>query len=172
MRRGPLTRILQALIIAATAAAPSASALAAFDPAYNPHAHFRSEGMCPKCHVGAAGPPAGGRISGASTAFCLGCHTGEALGRSHPIGIRPRGREGATRIPADLLLDDAGRIMCLTCHDAHGPFVATVKAFASQEPENSGRARGAPAYYRTRYLRRSDPVKGFAVLCNRCHVNL
>ncbi len=154
------------------AAAALPRPLAAFDPAYNPHAHFRSDGVCPRCHLGPAGAPVPARIAGASTDFCLGCHTKEGLGRSHPVGLRLRDRSGATRHPADLVLDEQGRIMCLTCHGAHGPFVATVKSFATQEPENRDRAPGTPPYYRTRYARRSDPVNGFRVLCHACHAKL
>ncbi len=171
MRRGPFTRVLPALVLAAaTAAAFLPRALAAFDPAYNPHAHFRANGMCPKCHLGPANAQRAARITGASSAYCLSCHSG-AMGRSHPIGVRPRDR-GTTRVPPDLLLDEGGRVMCLTCHDAHGPFVATTKAFATEEADNPERAPGTPLYYRTRFIRRSDPARGFAVLCSGCHENL
>lgn len=171
MRRGPLTRVLPALVVAAAAgAAFLPRALAAFDPAYNPHAHFRANGMCPKCHIGPAGAGHALRIAGASTAYCLSCHSG-AMGRSHPIGVRPRSR-GTTRIPPDLVLDEDGRIMCLTCHGAHEPFVAATKAFATEEPENADRAPGTAPYYRTRFVRRSDPARGFVVLCDACHEGL
>ncbi len=170
MRRGPFSRLLPAAIApAAVAFLAILLALAAFDPAYNPHAHFRSNGMCAKCHLHSGGRPVPDRFTGASTDFCFGCHSREALGRSHPIGARPRDRYGKMRVPADFPLDDAGRTMCLTCHNAHGPFVSTVKAFAGQKPENPDRAAGTPFYYRTRFLRRSDPVTGFAVLCDGCH---
>lgn len=173
MRRGPFRRFLPALILAAaTALVVLLHALAAFDPAYNPHAHFRSNGMCPKCHLGPAGVPATDRFTGASTDFCLGCHSKEALGRSHPIGVRPRDRDRRMRIPADYRLADDGRMMCLTCHNAHGPFVSTVKTFLAQKPENADRAAGTPPYYRTLFLRRSDPVKGRSVLCDGCHERL
>ncbi len=74
------------------------------------------------------------------------------------------------RIPDDFRLDDDGRMICLTCHTAHGPFVAAVKAHPSQRPEGTAASgRGTTAWYRTYYLRRSDPKDGFAALCDGCH---
>jgi predicted CXXCH cytochrome family protein len=48
------------------------------------------------------------------------------------------------QVPADLRLDDDGRIMCLTCHTAHGPYVSY-------------------------FLRRSGPDRDLALLCEACH---
>lgn len=170
MRRGPISRLLAATVaLAATAFLALLLALAAFDPAYNPHAHFRANGRCVKCHVYSRGEPVPDRFTGASSDYCLGCHSKEALGRSHPIGTRPRDRYWKMRVPAEFALDDAGRMMCLTCHNSHGPFVSTVKGYATQKPVNPDRPAGTPFYYRTRFLRRSDPDKGFAVLCDGCH---
>ncbi len=173
MRRGPFRRSLPALaLVAAVVLLVLLRAGATFDPAYNPHAHFRSNGMCPKCHLYSGGAPIPDRFTGDSTEFCFGCHSKESLGRSHPIGTRPRDRYRKMRVPAEFALDDDGRMMCLTCHNAHGPFVATVKAYAGQEPENPDHPAGTPLYYRTRFLRRSDPDKGLAVLCDGCHERL
>ncbi len=173
MTRGPLKLALPALILAAaTGVVLLLRAIAAFDPAYNPHAHFRTPGMCPRCHLGPADAPDTKRFTGGSTDYCLSCHPQESLERSHPIRVRPRDRHREMRVPADFALDDNGRTMCLTCHNSHGPFVTTVKAFAIQEPENPDRGPGTPAYYRTRFLRRSDPVRGYSVLCDGCHKRL
>ncbi|MGE5190580.1 MAG: hypothetical protein ACM3NF_11045 [Gemmatimonadota bacterium] len=172
-RGGPSRWFLPALPFAAAAAlAALLHAVAAFDPGFNPHSHFRTQGRCPKCHVVSRGEPVPDRFTGDSIDYCFSCHSKESLGRSHPIGVRPRDRYRDMRVPADFALDDGGRTMCLTCHNAHGPFVATVKIFPSQEPENPDRAPGVPFYYRTRFLRRSDPLQGYSVLCDACHEKL
>lgn len=167
-RRGPFGRWLLALPVAAATALPF-NAGGAFDPAYNPHDHFRADGACPKCHLYAGGKPVRDRFTGDSTGHCLGCHSKEGLGRSHPIGARPRDRSRAMRVPAAFVLDEGGRMTCLTCHSAHGPYVATVRAYPNQRAENPDAPRGTPLYYKTNYVRRSDPGKGYAVLCDECH---
>jgi predicted CXXCH cytochrome family protein len=112
----------------------------------DPHAHFRNPDQCPKCHLSRGSQPGPGRFSTEADAACLECHTKGGMGRSHPVNVRP----GETypkremKVPADLRLDDGGRIMCLTCHTAHGPDV----------------------YY---FLRRSGPDRGFDLLCEACH---
>ena len=170
MTSGPFKRLLPpAIAFAAVALVALLLAHAAFDPAYNPHAHFRANGMCPKCHLYAKGQRIPDRFTGASTDYCFGCHSKDALGRSHPIGTRPRDRFRKSRVPDGFVLDDDGRTMCLTCHNAHGPFVATVKTFDAQKPENPDAQGGTPFYYRTRFLRRTDPVRGYSVLCDGCH---
>jgi predicted CXXCH cytochrome family protein len=64
--------------------------------------------------------------------------------RSHPLNVRPEEKYRKMKVPADLRLDDGGRIMCLTCHTAHGTYVSY-------------------------FLRRSSPDRGFEVLCEACH---
>ena len=110
----------------------------------NPHAYFRNPDQCPKCHLAAGTRPDPGRISTGSDAVCLGCHARESIGRSHPVGVRPEEKYRKMKVPADLPLDDDGRIMCLTCHTAHGP-------------------------YESYFLRRSSPNRGFEDLCEACH---
>jgi predicted CXXCH cytochrome family protein len=66
------------------------------------------------------------------------------MGRSHPVNVRPEEKYRKMKVPADLRLDDDGRIMCLTCHTAHGSYVSY-------------------------FLRRSSPDRGFEVLCEACH---
>lgn len=110
----------------------------------NPHAHFRNPGMCPKCHLSPGAQPGPGRFSTEADAVCLGCHTKEGMGRSHPVNVRPDEKYRKMEVPVDLRLDDRGRIMCLTCHTAHGPYVSY-------------------------FLRRSSPDGGFEVLCESCH---
>ncbi len=110
----------------------------------NPHAHFRNPDMCPKCHLPPGSQPGPGRISTKADAVCLGCHTNESMGRSHPVNVRPGEKYRNMNVPADFPLDDAGRLMCLTCHTAHGAYVSY-------------------------FLRRSSPDGGFEVLCESCH---
>jgi predicted CXXCH cytochrome family protein len=112
----------------------------------NPHAHFRNPDQCPKCHLSPGSQPDPGRFSTEADAVCFECHTKEGMGRSHPANVRPeeKYRNRKMKVPADLRLDDDGRIMCLTCHTAHGPHVSY-------------------------FLRRSSPDRGFEVLCEACH---
>ena len=110
----------------------------------NPHAHFRDPDQCPRCHLSQGSRPDPGRLSTAADAVCLECHARDRKGRSHPVNVRPEEKFRKMKVPADLRLDDDGRIMCLTCHTAHGPYVSY-------------------------FLRRSSPDRGFEVLCEACH---
>jgi len=140
-------------------------------PRENPHAYFQKSEFCPKCHMVVDGKPDPDRMVVDADAFCLDCHRSEELGRSHPRNVRPRDKYWKMRIPEEYRLDDAGRIMCLTCHKGHGEFLSTVKAFPGQKPEMTG-SPGGPPNYRTFYVRRSDPGKGFAPLCSGCHSDI
>lgn len=140
-----------------------------FDPAHSPHAGFRDASGCPRCHPVVGGKPAPDRLVPGSVRLCAGCHADRIAGRSHPVGVRPRDSYAAMTIPGDLRLDDDGRMTCLTCHSAHGPYVATVKAYPDQIPENPDPPPGTRRYYKTRYVRRTDPATGYAVLCHGCH---
>jgi len=110
----------------------------------NPHAHFRTPDQCPKCHLSQGSQPASGRFSTDADTVCLECHAKESMGRSHPVNVRPEEKYRKMKVPTDLRLNDDGRIMCLTCHTAHGPYVSY-------------------------FLRRSSPDRGFEVLCEACH---
>ena len=123
-----------------------ASALVASDGprSGNPHAYFRNPDQCPKCHLSAPSQPGPGRFSTGADAVCFGCHAKESMGRYHPVNVRPEEKYRKMKVPADLRLDDDGRIMCLTCHTAHGSYVSF-------------------------FLRRSSPDRGVEVLCEACH---
>ena len=110
----------------------------------NPHAHFRNPDQCPRCHLAPGSPPGPGRFSTGADAVCHECHPKESMGRSHPVNVRPEEKYRKMKVPADLRLDDDGRIMCLTCHTAHGSYVS-------------------------HFLRMSSPDGGFEVLCEACH---
>ena len=110
----------------------------------NPHAHFRKPDQCPKCHISRGSRPGPDRFSTEANAVCLACHVKGSMGRSHPVNVRPEEKYRKMRVPADLRLDDDGRIMCLTCHTAHGSYVMY-------------------------FLRRTGPDGGFDLLCEACH---
>lgn len=137
----------------------------------DPHAYFQKPEFCPRCHILIEGDPDPDRFDVDADGFCLECHRSEELGRSHPRSVRPRDKSWKMKVPEEYRLDDDGRIMCLTCHKGHGKFLSTVKSFAKQKPEERG-SPGEPPRYRTFYLRRSDPLQGFAPLCGGCHPNL
>lgn len=141
-------------------------------PGEDPHAHFRKPEFCARCHLIVGGKPDQDRFLPEADQFCLGCHRVEELGRSHPRNVRPADKRWKMKIPEEYRLDDGGGIICLTCHKGHGEFLSPVRAFPAQKPERTGSAPGDGAMYRTFYARRSDPEKGFAVLCNGCHLYL
>jgi len=143
-----------------------------FDPRYSPHAVFAKPGNCGKCHVYYKEELEPNRFRTDCNDYCMECHTPDQLGRSHPNKVRPRDKYWKMEIPADYRLDDDGRIMCLTCHKAHGPYLSTVKAYSIQNPENVRPPQGVPAYYKTYFVRVTDPEKGYAVLCDGCHKKL
>ncbi len=139
-------RIMAGLLAALTGALCSAPALfAAKDTRRgNPHAHFQNSDQCAKCHLSTDSQLAPERFSTDANGVCLGCHARESLGRSHPLNVRPEEKYRKMAVPTDLRLDDAGRIMCLTCHTAHGQYVSY-------------------------FLRRSGPDRDFDLLCEACH---
>jgi Cytochrome c554 and c-prime len=110
----------------------------------NPHAHFRNPDQCPKCHLYTGSQLAPDRFSTGADSVCLECHAKGSMGRSHPVNVRPDEKFRKMKVPADLRLDDDGRIMCMTCHTAHGQYVSY-------------------------FLRRTGPDHGFDILCESCH---
>ena len=141
-----------------------------FFPSGNPHVHFQNAQQCPKCHLSYRGAMEPDRFSTGTDEVCFGCHKKDSLGRSHPVNVRPRDKYWKMKVPPDFRLDDDGRMMCLTCHTAHGPYLSTVKVYPKQVPFSTA-SSGGP-YFKTIYLRRSNPKEGWSSLCDACHQNL
>ncbi|MFA6147195.1 MAG: hypothetical protein WC899_03195 [bacterium] len=135
-------------------------------PRGNPHAHFQNASQCPKCHLSYRGKQEPDRFSTETDEVCYGCHRKDSKGRTHPISVRPRDKYWKMQIPADFRLDDDGRMMCLTCHTAHGAFLSTVQTYPKQVPFSN---TSGGTYYKTLFLRKSSPTKGWSVLCDGCH---
>ncbi len=136
-------------------------------PPANPHAYFQQLAQCPRCHLYTNSNLDPGRISTSSADFCLECHLADERGRTHPLKVHPIGRVRGMKIPPEYRLGDGEHLVCLTCHSAHGPYASTIRAFAGQAPIG---APGDPPYYKTFFLRRSNPAgKGFEALCGGCH---
>jgi hypothetical protein len=83
------------------------------------------------------------------------------------MDVRPADRYGKVKVPADLRLADDGRMLCLTCHAAHGAYFSAVRTFPGQAPEDPETSGGGR--YRTFFLRRTHPERGFESLCEACH---
>ncbi len=142
-----------------------------FDPGYNPHEFVNDRDLCTRCHyVNRNGVMEEDVFSTNLADFCHECHPPEDLGRSHPIGIDPTEVYWRLRLPDDFYLDYDHKMTCITCHESHGKYLSTEKMFPFQEPVNpDAKKYGEPYYYKTYFVRRSDPEKGYAVLCNECH---
>jgi hypothetical protein len=125
--------------------------------------------VCPKCHVVERNVLSPDRFTADSDGLCLGCHRREALGRSHPVNVGPTAKSFQRRIPERFRLNVDGRLMCLTCHTAHGPYLSATPSFPGQ-PQFDPSA-GEPRY-KTYYLRQSSPDEGFEALCKACHGNV
>jgi len=110
------------------------------------------------------------RFTTASIDFCLECHRADERGRTHPVKVHPTGKLRQMKVPPEYRLGDGEHIICLTCHTAHGPFLSSARTFAGQAPENAQGEPNAAPWYRTYFLRSSDPAgEGFEALCEGCH---
>jgi predicted CXXCH cytochrome family protein len=135
----------------------------------NPHDHFRQPAQCPKCHLPAESKPGPRVFAASSVGFCLECHLPEERGRSHPVLVHAERQGSKVKVPPEFPLGEGDRVICLSCHTAHGPYESGVRAFAGQEPAGDGGAEGTPSF-KTYFLRRSDPAgKRSEAICNACH---
>ncbi len=137
-------------------------------PRTNPHTSFQRQDLCPRCHVYSGGRFEADRFTADADNLCYDCHAKEHLGRTHPVGSKPAAKYGRKMIvPDEFPMNDDGKMMCLTCHFAHkAPYLSQAKSWPTQQPESSIAGR----YYKTFYLRRTDPKNlGIAALCDGCH---
>jgi len=140
-------------------------------PPTNPHAYFRQPGQCPRCHLYSGSNLEPGRFAVSSVDFCLECHLVEERGITHPLKVRPGDRFRGIIVPKEYRLSHDGRIICLTCHTAHGPGWSIAGPQALEPPDGSAALpNGPPPGGKTYFLRRSDPgASGFEGLCGGCH---
>jgi len=125
-----------------------ASALFAFSPDSRDAAHNGPlMTPCIECHTrlpfSGGAPPLRNEVDGICVACHLKHHGVDAIW-SHPMDIAP-----SMRVPPDMILDNRGRVVCVTCHAFHGEY-----------RDENGNKRF--------YLRRS-PGKAF---CYSCHKKL
>jgi formate-dependent nitrite reductase cytochrome c552 subunit len=88
--------------------------------------------------------------------MCLACHEPDVV--NHPLGARPE-----FPVPADLPLDPAGKISCLTCHYTHGPLTGIRPRSSVSLLE---RLFERDRLHKTFLLRREN---GRGQLCMACH---
>ena len=162
-------RLLALLLLLLLFPVSPASGEGSEDPGQNPHAHFKKSGNCRHCHVTIKSVLEPDRFLLEADEFCLGCHSIEEQGITHPRNVRPGDQAYPMAVPKDLRLNSQGKMICLTCHYAHGPFLSPTRAFPAQKAANTGAPAGTKPAYRTYFARRSDPVRGFVLLCEGCH---
>ncbi|MBI3815491.1 MAG: hypothetical protein HY279_13630 [Nitrospinae bacterium] len=87
----------------------------------NPHDFIDDQSKCIDCHrTKPESLPVPGKIQGNVdfkidfNNMCNNCHRHEGGKMGHPVGVKPK-----AITPADLLLDENGKLTCLTCHKTH-----------------------------------------------------
>lgn len=162
VRKGLPVLILVAL---ALTPAPAASPLPP-----NPHQSMSASTGCSECHAFYGEVLDPHEFVVAIPEKCWACHSKKSLGRSHPIGVDPSDAPaGVVEVPEDLPLEN-GKVSCGSCHEPHMAFLSKTKAFPDQEVTFRQKGeRGEISWYKTFYLRISDPKKGFEPLCIACH---
>jgi predicted CXXCH cytochrome family protein len=73
------------------------------------------EGQCLKCHLTEPKPGTKALFVKNIDILCEECHKTAGAEMSHPSGIKP-----SFPLPADMKLDWAGKMTCVTCHTVHG----------------------------------------------------
>lgn len=135
----------------------------------NPHQGMNEEGSCSGCHSYYRDEIEPHEFIIDISENCMECHSSEKLGRSHPVGVRPADSRLEIEIPEELPLVNE-EVTCGTCHQPHGDWLSRNMAGPRQEPEIwvMEEEEEIP-YYKTYYLRFSDPEEGFSSLCQMCH---
>lgn len=163
---GTVRRVLFGLLLAVLALAQAPA-----DPPLppNPHQSMNEPAACADCHRYYREDLDPHEFFVSIPEKCWECHAEEKLGRSHPIGIDPRRATTKVDVPEDLPLED-GKVSCGTCHQPHKEHLSGIKAFADQQPAfPQARGRAGGTLYKTLFLRKSDPARGFEPLCMACH---
>ncbi len=161
LRSGVLVLLLLAL---ALTRAPADVA-----PPTNPHQIFSGAEACVGCHAYFGGTMDPHSFVVEILEICMKCHTQTKLGLSHPVGVDPSRSPTTIDVPAELPLED-GKVSCGSCHNPHMAFLSRTRAYQDQPVtylQQEGRTQ--TAWYKTIYLRMSDPIKGFEPLCVACH---
>jgi hypothetical protein len=132
----------------------------------NPHELVVGASGCGECHVATPdGVPEGstrtvlpeaGEYVADHVEMCVSCHKDDAS--AHPIGAKP-----GYPVPADLPLDEDGRISCLTCHFTHGNLKSDHRCCSASLLD---RLFARDRFSKSFLLRRDNP-KG--QLCQACH---
>lgn len=141
-------------------------------PAKEPHAFFNKTENCTCCHDtrdrGTTIDPHSFTMDIVES--CMGCHTGEMIGQSHPVGIRPGARFPDMEIPEILPVDAEERITCGTCHNPHLDGYSTERFAGLQTPVEIRVENGVEiAYYKSYMLRMHAPEAGIDPTCAACH---
>ena len=135
----------------------------------NPHQPMNEKAACAGCHAYHKNAIEPHSFVVPIPEKCLECHSAEKLGRSHPIGVDPSRSPEHMEVPEYLPLED-GMVSCGTCHNPHMAHLSRTKAYLSQAVafvQKEGRAE--VSWYKTLFLWKSDPIKGFEPLCIACH---
>ena len=140
----------------------------------DPHDFMEEEGKCGDCHTYWEGKLEPHMFSILIHEKCRECHS--HLGRSHPININPDSSDLDLEVPEELPLaymDEIGDdvVSCGTCHNPHGEWLSSARAYSKQTAEFVDTADGEEiSYFKTYYLRiPGDPEEGFVHLCIACH---
>lgn len=144
-------------------------------PASNPHAFFNTTQNCTCCHETRENEkdidPHAFNVD--ITESCMNCHTGEKLGRSHPVGIRADVRFPEMEIPENLPVNADELITCGTCHNPHLEGLVTERYAGGQNPVETRLEQGIEvAYYKSYMLRMHAPDAGNNPTCAACHFEM
>jgi hypothetical protein len=138
----------------------------------NPHQPLNETSACAGCHTIIEGTLAPHLFVIPIPEKCWVCHSKERLGRSHPIGIDPSHSGVDIEVPEEFPLED-GKVSCGSCHNPHMAFLSETRSYLAQGAEFVQKEGQVEIpWYKTLFLRKSDPIKGFEPLCTGCHRNL
>lgn len=161
-----LSRCLLAMMLLALARTLS-PAITPLPP--NPHQFMNEPAACADCHRFYGGGLDPHEFVVEIPEKCWVCHSQEKLGNSHPIGLDPGRSPQTIEVPDELPLEN-GMVSCGSCHNPHGDYLSKTSCYKTQPAtfvQVDGRAE--ILWYKTLYLRMSDPIDGFEPLCIACH---